>query len=355
MTALRTTDDATPLSDREREILRLVVQSFVQTAGPVGSRTLVRRYGLGLSPASIRNTMSDLEEAGYLEHPYTSAGRVPTVRGYRTFVDELMQASQLSRPEKLMLRAAVEQLVGNRDELLRETSKMLGRLSNLLGVVLAPNMATGLLERIEVVPLSSSRLMCVLSLRGGVVRTIVLEMDTDLERTLIEPVVEMLNERLAGLTMEEIRTTFVDRVRDLGVDDNALVRLVLDRSSTLFASPGAARLQLSSASPLLDQPEFQEPNDLRHLIGLLEDEHFLVQLLEDRPDGDEQPRAVVTIGPENLDGKTERYSLVTARYRLGESIGTIGVLGPVRMDYERVVMVVEHVARLLSQGEMPRD
>ncbi len=354
MPAARPHTDPSPLTEREREILRLVVQSFVQTAGPVGSRTLARRYDLALSPASIRNTMSDLEDAGYLEHPYTSAGRVPTVRGYRTFVDQLMQTTRLDGSDKHLLRAALDQLAGNRDELLRETSKLLGRLSNLLGVVLAPNLATGVLDKIQVVPLSSSRLMFVLSLHGGIVRTIVLEIDAVLERTVIEKVVDALNERLSGLTMEEIRTTFAQRVRDLDANDNALVRLVLNRSAFLFRDVDDTRLQLSSPSPLLDQPEFQEPDELRNLIGLLEDEHFFVQLLEDRPDGDDAPRALVTIGPEHLDGKTERYSLVTARYTLGDSVGTVGVLGPVRMDYARAVMVVEHVARVLSRGEAPR-
>lgn len=354
MPPVRSHTDPSPLTDREREILRLVVQNFVQTAGPVGSRTLARHYDLGLSPASIRNTMSDLEEAGYLEHPYTSAGRVPTVRGYRTFVDELMQTTRLSPGDKALLRAALDQMAGNRDELLRETSKLLGRLSNLLGVVLAPNLATGVLDRIEVVPLSSSRLMFVLSLHGGLVRTIVLEIDAVLQRTVIEKVVEMLNERLSGLTMEEIRTTFAQRVRDLDVRDNALVRLVVDRSALLFRDADDARLQLSSPSALLEQPEFQQPEELRNLIDLLEDELFLVQLLEDRPEGDDAPRAIVTIGPEHLDGKTERYSLVTARYAIGDSVGTVGILGPVRMDYARAVMVVEHVARQLSRGVDPR-
>ncbi len=355
MPTLRPFDDATPLSDREREILRLVVQSFVQTAGPVGSRTLVQRYGLELSPASIRNTMSDLEEAGYLEHPYTSAGRVPTPRGYRTFVDELMQTPRLTAAEKAVLRAALDQMVGGREELLRETSKVLGRLSNLLGVVLAPNLATGVLERLEAIPLSSNRLMFVLSLRGGLVRTIVLEMDVVLARNEIERVVEMLNERLAGLTLEEIRATFAQRVRGLDADDNALVRLILDQSSAFFAEANeASRISLSPTSPLLEQPEFQQPDELRHLIGLLEDEQFLVQLFEDRAEGSETPRAIVTIGPEHVDGKTTRYSLVTARYRLGTSFGTVGVLGPLRMDYARVVTVVEHVARLLS-GEAGTD
>ncbi|HYE57366.1 MAG TPA: heat-inducible transcriptional repressor HrcA, partial [Rhodothermales bacterium] len=335
----------------EREILRLVVTSFVSTAAPVGSRPLVRRYGLDLSPATIRNTMSDLEEAGYLEHPHTSAGRVPTDLGYRTFVDELMQATGLSEADKAVLRAELERLTGQTDDVLRESSKLLGRLTSLLGVVLAPNLATGVLDRIEAVPLSISRVMFVLSLRGGLVRTIVLELDAVPGRGSLDTLVQELNERLAGLTLEEIRRTFPERVRDVD-DRHGLVRLILDRSHALFAPPEPpGRVRVSGTQHLIEQPEFREPDELRTLVGLLEDEHFLVELLEKR-DGEEPPpgRAVVTIGREH-PGRAERYALVTARYCVGDAAGTIGVVGPTRMDYARVVGLVEHMANLLSRQE----
>jgi heat-inducible transcriptional repressor len=336
------------LTAREREILRLVVTSFVSTAAPVGSRPLVRRFGLDLSPATIRNTMSDLEEAGYLEHPHTSAGRVPTDLGYRTFVDELMQTPGLSEADKAVLRAELERLTGQSDDLPREASKLLGRLSSLLGVVLAPNLATGVLDRIEAVPLSSSRVMFVLSLRGGLVRTIVLELDAVPGRGSLDALVQELNERLAGLTLDEIRRTFAARVH--GVEDHSgLVRLVLDRSHALFAPPEApGRVRTGGTQHLIEQPEFREPDELRTLVGLLEDEHFLVELLENRDDDAGPGRAVVTIGREHA-GRAERYALVTARYCVGDAAGTIGVVGPTRMDYARVVGLVEQFARLLSR------
>jgi heat-inducible transcriptional repressor len=137
------------LSEREREILRLVVQSFIETAGPVGSRFLARRFPLGLSPASIRNTMSDLEEGGFLEHPYTSAGRVPTDSGYRLFVADLMSSHELSAAEKKAIRSVLDELVTDTEQLLRETSRLLGKLTNLLGLVLSPRLSAGILERLE--------------------------------------------------------------------------------------------------------------------------------------------------------------------------------------------------------------
>ena len=348
---------ASGLTVREREILRLVVTSFIETAAPVGSRPLVRRYGLDLSPATIRNTMSDLEEAGYLEHPHTSAGRVPTWRGYRTFVDELMQTDVLGESERGLVRAEVERLLAV-DDAAREASKLLGRLSNLLGVVLAPNLATGILERIEAIPLSSTRVMFVLSLTGGLVRTLVLELEAGPQRAPLDALIGLLNERLAGLTIDEIRRTYAARLDDAD-DRTSLVRVILDRSHALFAEQTSPdRLRVAGAQHLLAQPEFREPADLRTFVRLLEDEHFLVELLEARavtaPDGSpaDAPapvgQAVVTIGREHGDERAGRVAVVSARYRVGDAVGTIGVVGPTRMDYARVVGIVEHVAALLS-------
>lgn len=352
------------LSDRERDILRLVVESFIDTAGPIGSRTLAKQYpAVGLSPASIRNTMSDLEERGYLGHPYTSAGRVPTELGYRAFVDELMERSELSPEEKQVLKVELARLVGDTEELFRESSRLLGRLTNLLGIVLSPKLSTGVLDRLDVVPLSSSRLMFVLSVRGGLVKTIVLEFDADIRRRDLNRVIAILNERLAGLTLEEIRRTYRERVQGIDDEGTGLVRLILDESGLLFSEPTEGRLRYGGAQNILTQPEFQETDDLRSLIELMEDERFVVHLLEDSSDApttalntDEIGRALVSIGSENAERSkatarenVERYSIVTSSYQLGDAVGTIGVIGPTRMDYARVVALVENTASLLSR------
>lgn len=347
-----TTPAGAPLNEREREILRLVVRSFIDTAGPVGSRYLARHYDLGLSAASVRNTMSDLEEAGYLGHPYTSAGRVPTELGYRVFVDELMESPDLSPVDKLVLQAEVERLMGDTHELLRESSRLLGRLSNLLGVVLTPNLSSGVLERLEVVPLSSTRVMFVVSIRSGLFKTIVLELETQLRRGELDQVVQLLNERLAGLTLEEIRRTYRPRLRDLEDDRTGIVRLVLDASAALFSEQTDGRLNYGGTQNIVLQPEFQEPEELRNLIRLLEDENFVVHLLEERPvRSGTRPEgsAQVRIGSENSSEKVDKYSIVTANYRIGDTVGTIGVLGPTRMDYARVMALVENMAALLSR------
>jgi heat-inducible transcriptional repressor len=338
------------LSERERTILRLVVEQFIDAAGPVGSRSLAKDSSLDLSAASIRNTMADLEDMGYLDHPYTSAGRIPTRLGYRTFVDELMDTPELTPVERQVLKMRLEQLVSDTDELLRESTRLLSKLSNLLGIALSPRLSTGVLDRLDIVPLSGSRLMFVLSVRGGVVKTVVLGFEADLGRSEIDRVVSILNERLAGLTLQEIRETHEDRMKDLR-DQTGLIELVLDEAAVLFSEPEEGRLQFEGTENILTQPEFQEPDDVRRLIEIIEDEDRVVQVLENlfESDPDAVGTATVRIGGETDEEEMESYSIVTSPYRLGDTVGTLGVIGPTRMDYARAVALVENAAALINR------
>lgn len=348
-------EDDRQLTEREQIILRSVVDRFVHTADPVGSRSVAKRYNIGLSPASIRNTMSDLEEMGYLDHPYTSAGRVPTELGYRTYVDNLMEVASLSADEREMLEDRVSKLRRDIDILLKESSRLLGHLSDLLGVVLSPRLSTGVLERLEVVPLSRSRAMFVISVRSGLVKTIVLEIESELKRDNLDRVVSILNERLAGLTLREIRDTYDRRVKDLRNEDTGIVRLVLKNASELFSElPGSRRVSVSGAQHIMKQPEFQEVDEVQNVMELLEQEDIVTQLLEqssghkfniDSGFG----HAWVTIGQENKTEKAQKYSVVSAEYRVGDVTGNIGVIGPTRMRYSRMIALVESIAAMLSE------
>jgi heat-inducible transcriptional repressor len=342
---------ADALSDRERDILRLIVQHFIDSAGPVGSRSLARAYDLDLSAASIRNTMSDLEEMGYLDHPYTSAGRVPTQLGYRTFVDELMEAPALSPVERQALKTQLARLVRNTDALLRESTRLLGQLTNLLGIALSPSLASGVLERLEVVPLSGSRVMVILSIRGGLVKTLVLGFEADVRRRDLDRVVSILNERLAGLTLDEIRQTHVERVRDID-DATGLVELIVDASGEIFSEPVQRRLRHGGTQNILSQPEFQEPDEVRQLIEIIEQEDVIARVLDRLCDPEalrDEGSVAVRIGRETDAEAMQRYSLVISPYRVGDSVGTLGVVGPTRMNYARAVALVESMADVLSR------
>mgnify|MGYP006275215287 FL=1 len=342
--------DRPQLTKRERRILQLVVQHFIDTAGPVGSRSLARQFDIGLSPASIRNTMADLEDMGYLDHPYTSAGRMPTQMGYRTFVDELMQAPKLSDAERQVLKMQLAQLVSDTDEMLRESTKLLSKLSNLLGVALSPRLSTGVLERLDIVPLTGPRLLFVLNVNGGLVKTIVLDFEADVNRSDLDRIVSMLNERLAGLTLAEIRDTHEERVRDLD-DATGIVDLMREEATPLFSEPQQGRLQLGGARNLLNQPEFQETDDVRHFFELLEDEALLIDLLENlctTPDAADN--TYVRIGSGNDDDEMASYSIVVSPYRMGSTVGTLGLMGPTRMNYPRAVALVQTMADVLNRS-----
>lgn len=346
------------LSDRQRSVLRHVVKSFVDTAGPVGSRHIAEAYGLGLSSASIRNTMGELEKLGFLDHPHTSAGRIPTELGYRAFVDELMDAAVLQEDERILMERQLQLLVDDTDTLIRESSRVLARLARLLGVVLSPRLTTGVLDRLDIVPVSSNRVMFVLSVRGGLVRTIVFQVGTELRRDQIDRLVTLLNERLAGLTLDEIRATCIPRIQDLTDEDTGLVRLILDRSADLFSEDAAGRtLQLDGTPFMLSQPEFADASTVRQLIELIDDQPGMVELLEAVPETMTEPgRARVRIGhTPSLRDMPEvcRLSIVTASYTRSNMQGTIGVIGPTRMNYGRAVALVEGMAALMSRPDNP--
>jgi heat-inducible transcriptional repressor len=342
-------EDRPDLSEREQNILGLVVKQFVDTAGPVGSRSLSKQFDIGLSPASIRNTMADLEDLGYLGHPYTSAGRVPTKLGYRTFVDILMDTPELSPEERQALRLQLASLVADTDELLRESTRLLSQLTNLLGVALTPNLSSGTLEQLDIVPLTGRRLMFVLSVSGGIVKTIVLGFESDLRRSELSRIVSVLNERLAGLTLEEIRDTHEERVRDID-DPTGVVQLIMDRSAPLFSEPTEGRLRLGGTQNILTQPEFQEPDDVRRFIEVIENEDRVVEWLETvfEVDPDAVGQAAIQIGSEGLKDM-DSYSIVTSPYSFGGTVGVLGVIGPTRMDYGRAVALVESMAYVVNR------
>src|SRR5467141_5061005 len=205
------------LSERERRILEAVIQTYVETAQPAGSRSLAHKFGLGVSPATIRNTMSDLEEKGYLYHPHASAGRVPTDLAYRVYVNSLMRLSQVSASDSHHIR---EELAERNavDQILERAAQVLGVLTKELGVAVGPTLDEAVLERLELLRAGSDRLRLVLTLRSGVVRTIFVEVPSVMAPEIVVQVAVVLNERLAGLTLREIRATLSQRLRDAAPD-----------------------------------------------------------------------------------------------------------------------------------------
>jgi len=336
------------LSQRERTVLHYVVRDFIETATPIGSRYISKRHekDLGLSSASIRNVMSDLEYLGYINHPHTSAGRVPTDLGYRFYLDSLMHVDTLSPIEQDAIRGALHSKE-EQDSLLKESSKLMGRISRQLCVITSPHLASGTLEKLELVPLVGTRVMVIISIKSGLVRTIMMEVASEIPREKLEDIARFFNERLSGLTIAEIRSTFAERVSGRVDDETGLVRLFIDSVDKLFPPGGKEKLHISGAETIIAQPEFVNPTDFRSVIELINDEEIIIHVLEklETP----PPGVRVAVGEENEDKKLSSYSVVTASYSTGEVTGTIGVIGPKRMNYERVIPLVDYVARAISE------
>jgi heat-inducible transcriptional repressor len=335
------------LSERELRVLEAVVQTYIETAEPAGSQTIARKFGLGVSPATIRSTMSELEEKGYLFHPHTSAGRIPTDRAYRIYVDAIMRLSPPSDQEQHTLRA---ELVGTRsavEEILRRAAQVLGVLTQELGVAVAPALDHMVMERLELVQVSSERLLLVFNLRSGVVRTIFVEVPGMLPPASVQQVAGILNERLAGLTLKEIRATLPARLRDVSgtQDGRELLNIFLAEGDGLFdLSNEENTVVLGSAQMLADQPEFASNIRMRELLRLTEGRDLLKQALDTR----RQRGLSITIGSENPDTRLSDFTLVTSSYEAGPLKGVIGVMGPTRMPYDKIIGLVEHTSRLVE-------
>jgi len=338
------------LTDRERLVLEAVIQSYVETAEPAASRTLSRRFGLGVSPATIRNTMSDLEEKGYLFHPHTSAGRVPTDLAYRVYVDSLLATPMVPTPDQALLDEEIHGSGTAIESILRRAAQSLGVLTQELGVALGPQLDAAILQRVELVRLASDRLLMVLALERGVARSIYIELPIEIADHAIGAVTTVLNERLAGLTLREIRSSLGVRLRDAQAPEGAaeLLNIFVEEGEEYFANAARsddAAVVLGQPSLLAEHPEFSTGESMRQLLAFTETPEHIADVLRRRSP---QPGITITIGNEHGDPRLDRFTIVTAQYHFGSLSGVIGVIGPTRMPYRKVISLVGHASRLVS-------
>jgi heat-inducible transcriptional repressor len=334
------------LTEREQEILESVVRYFVLTGNPVGSRTISKVRSRMLSPASIRNVMADLEEKGFLDHPHTSAGRVPTTKGYRHYVDNVIDLSDLSEEEKSIIKDNIGGFPGDIDLLLEKTLSVLATVSNMLGVLLTPKFDEGTLEKIDIIRSSSEKLLVIMSIKDGIAKTILLEVNHDLSEKLLSETTQLLNERLAGLKISQIKTSFHDRLKDMVGEESGLIRLFIDSADKLFDFTRYSNVIYSGTKNILNYPEFSDVKKFSTLIELFEDKNIIVHMMEKRSI---PPELKVTIGAENEEELIQNCSIITAPYSVGDVDGILGIIGPTRMVYSRVIPIVDFTARFITK------
>jgi len=335
------------LNQREIDILRTIIHLYILNAMPVGSRSL-SKYLEGdykLSPATIRNVMADLEEMELISHPHTSAGRVPTDKGYRFYVDTIMKREALTQSEMDALRNSLNPNVS--EDILKDASKLLGMLSKYLSIVELPHITDLIVFRIELFYLTSNRLLVVLALDSNIVRTVTLEVNFEVSEKNLDQLSRFINEKISGKPLKYIRDNFKDIISDYNQGDAPLIRLFIDSIDKLFKNHYKSdRIHISGTQNLLNYPEFEDLDKVRSVIELIENEDIIIHLFDTYDTGEKSPQ--ILIGKELNIKFLEDYALVISNYQYGSASGSIGLIGPKRMNYSKITSLVQYMTELLS-------
>ncbi|MCS7052901.1 MAG: heat-inducible transcriptional repressor HrcA [Ignavibacterium sp.] len=336
------------LNEREKLILKSIIQQFILTATPVGSRFISKKYEIGFSPATIRNVMADLEESGYIDHPHTSAGRIPTDKGYRYYVDALMPQPKLNELEKKSIEDKLKNISNDPDELIKVASNILSQVTRQIACVSYPALDDAVLNKIQLIEITSKRLLVVISVTSGLIKTVTLEMDSEINSSVLESVESKLNEKLCGLTFKQIKSTFSERFKDVENDEKPIIRLFLEYANKVFSDTiKDDRIIMTGAKNILHQPEFEDPEKFESIIELIENKDVVIHILEQHKE-ETKDSVIVKIGKENLHEKFYEYSLVTKEYNIGEVKGILGIIGPKRMEYSKIISIVGFISETLS-------
>jgi heat-inducible transcriptional repressor len=334
------------LSEREKQILQSLINHYIATAEPVGSRAIAQKYRLGVSPATIRNTMQDLEELGLISQPHTSAGRIPTDKGYRFYVDSMMGKEALTPSEEDQIRREICADYAAVQDILDQTARVLATVSKQLGVTIAPRFDKGVLTGINLIPVADRKILVVLTVKHGLVRSILLEAESSVDLDQLERTQSVLNEKLAGLTLGEIAESIGERLKETFDADPRLIKLFLDSADNLLKLTDPDQMHLGGTKNIVDQPEFKDREKLRGLIEVLEERKLLAELVSTKGI---KEGITITIGKEIERGEMQSCSLVTSPYKAGKVSGTIGIIGPTRMRYSKLTSMVEYAAKLLGE------
>lgn len=335
------------LTDREKTILRYIIEDFIHTANPVGSRYISKKTDLSLSPATIRNVMSDLEDMNYLTHTHTSGGRVPTDKGYRYFVNQLMDVEPLKSGEIDIINTQLGETELSSEEIYKEVSKILGKLTKEISIVSQPYLSEGIFEKLELVNLSSVKLLVVVSIKSGIVRTVIFDVESGLSRDKLDKVTGILNEKLAGLSLREIRKTFLERVGSLQSEARDVIKVFIDSIDKIFQDEKEGMtLYFGGTTDILSQPEFDDTDNYRNIIELTDEKNIVVHVLNSLTQ--EESGLAISIGSENTDDKLKDYSILCKTYSAGDVNGKIALIGPKRMNYSKMVSMLNYTSLIIT-------
>lgn len=336
---------------RKFRILQAIIDDYILTGIPVGSRTISKKYETGLSSATIRNEMSDLEELGYLDQPHVSAGRVPSAKAYRLYVDQLLAQGRIPDGEVETIRHHFTSRARQMEDVIGHAAQVLSSLTHYTALAVSPKGKEMRIRNLQLVSVSANSALVVIVLDSGIMRDAVIRVGPDMDADTLYSISRMLTEQLSGRSLSQARQVVGEMAADMN-RQNKIVAGITELMDDMEKIHTKGKLMLGGASNILNFPEYSDVEKAKSFLSVLEGEERLLQLLEQR----EELAFTVSIGPETGIPELADCSLVTASYRLGDHThGTIGVIGPTRMQYERVLGMLsamgEQLTRLLEQDK----
>ena len=333
------------LNERKKKILQIIIEDYISSAEPVGSRTIARKYDLGLSPATIRNEMSDLELLGYLEQPHTSAGRIPSAQAYRFYVDALIEPGTLTDNDMALIDGWYNERRRNIDDIFQSTAKILSRMTQNVSMVLTNQQTIANFCYLKFLPLDSQHAILCIVADDGSIDTNVVDIPLGMSSEEMDYLAGKMSKLLEDRNLSDISVEILQNVHTDVVEDKLIFSSLLQAVRKMTGRRQEQKVFLGGTKQLLNQPEFRDVERVRNLLGILEEEKVLKDLLQ----GGEDSGLKVTICSENKFNGIQDCSMVQATYRLnGQIVGTMAVLGPTRMEYGKVISVMDYLHKYLK-------
>lgn len=338
-----------------------MIKTHIATGEPVGSRAISQLSTEGLSSASVRNIMSELEEAGYVEQPHTSAGRIPSDKGYRFFVDHILEQTSLSESDETAIQTGMRgQVSGSSDQVMSRASQLLSQLSENVGIVLSPSLSHEIIKHIDFVRLGDGRILVITVSRAGIVQDRVVNIDEDLTQDELNTTANYVNANFTGMSLSAIRAELLKRLSEERALYDRLLQNAIMICNRELTEPGQGQSDVfvEGASNIISKTDFTDIEKIRDLLRVFEEKNRLIKILTECLSNAPQQPITIRIGAENSLPGLSRCTVITSHYGYeNQIVGSIGVVGPVRMEYARMIGIVNYVARLLEQSlaEAPDD
>ncbi len=334
------------LNLRSRQILEAIIEDYISTAEPIGSSAIRSRHGLSLSPATIRNVMADLEELGFLSSPHTSAGRVPTEKAYRFYVDSLLAVGGVDRGEREEIRRRCTMAGKDVEGVFRGVSQMLSSVSHYMGIVAAPSFNSNVFRQIEFIPLGGRRILAILVSQSGSVQNRIVELERDISADDLQKMTNYLNEMLHGLTISQVKGKIVREMEGERARYDEMLANALRLSQQALDDVGE-EIFIEGQANILDLPEFADVQKMKDIFRAMEQKSQLLTVLDSCL---KAPGVNIFIGSESHLNSMSGLSMITSTYVSGKNtLGVLGVIGPTRMGYGKVIPIVDYTARMLTR------